>query len=141
MLSSILTLISPLLGALFSGFFGNFLGIFGSSFLGIFCLATSFLCALITFYTVGFLQLPLYILIGPWIQSDMLLITWGFRFDSLTILMLLVVTSVSFLVHIFSFSYLGTDPHLPRFMSYISLFTFFMLILVSADNFLQLFLG
>jgi NADH-ubiquinone oxidoreductase chain 5 len=141
MLSSILTLLSPFLGALFAGFFGNFLGIFGSSFLAIFCLASSFLCALVTFYTVGFLQLPLYVLIGPWIQSDMLLITWGFRFDSLTIVMLLVITSVSLLVHIFSFSYLGTDPHLPRFMSYISLFTFFMLILVSADNFLVLFLG
>lgn len=141
MLSSILTLLSPLLGALCAGFFGNFLGIFGSSFLAIVCLAISFLCALVTFYTVGFLQIPLYVLIGPWIQSDMLLITWGFRFDSLTIVMLLVVTSVSLLVHIFSFSYLGTDPHLPRFMSYISLFTFFMLILVSADNFLVLFLG
>jgi NADH-ubiquinone oxidoreductase chain 5 len=141
MLSSILTLLSPLLGALFSGFFGNFLGIFGSSCLAIFCLASSFFFSLLTFYTVGFLNIPLYVLVGPWIQSDMLLVTWGFRFDSLTIIMLLVITSVSLLVHIFSFNYLGTDPHLPRFMSYISLFTFFMLILVSADNFLILFLG
>jgi NADH:ubiquinone oxidoreductase subunit 5 (subunit L)/multisubunit Na+/H+ antiporter MnhA subunit len=55
--------------------------------------------------------------------------------------MFIVVTVVSTLVHMYSTSYMQTDPHVPRFMSYLSLFTFFMLVLVSADNFLQLFLG
>jgi NADH:ubiquinone oxidoreductase subunit 5 (subunit L)/multisubunit Na+/H+ antiporter MnhA subunit len=56
-------------------------------------------------------------------------------------MMFAVVTTISMLVHIYSISYMREDPHLPRFMSYLSLFTFFMLILVSADNFIQLFLG
>ena len=55
--------------------------------------------------------------------------------------MLVVVTSISFLVHLYSTEYMSHDPHLPRFMSYLSLFTFFMLILVTADNFIQMFVG
>ena len=55
--------------------------------------------------------------------------------------MLLVVNLISCLVHFYSTSYMAEDPHLPRFMSYLSLFTFFMLILISADNYIQLFLG
>ena len=62
-------------------------------------------------------------------------------FDSLTVTMLLVVNTVSASVHIYSVSYMEKDPHFTRFMAYLSLFTFFMLILVSADNFVQLFLG
>lgn len=65
----------------------------------------------------------------------------GFQFDGLTAIMLVVVMSISSLVHIFSTEYMGEDPHLPRFMSYLSLFTLFMLILVTADNLLQLFVG
>jgi len=55
--------------------------------------------------------------------------------------MLIVVTSISSLVHLYSTEYLAEDPHLPRFMAYLSFFTFFMLILVTADNFLQMFVG
>ncbi len=62
-------------------------------------------------------------------------------FDSITSIMLCVVLTVSALVHLYSYEYMKTDPHLPRFMSYLSLFTFFMLILVTGDNFFQLFLG
>lgn len=62
-------------------------------------------------------------------------------FDSLTASMCVVVTFISFLVHFYSIEYMSHDPHLPRFMSYLSLFTFFMLILVTADNFLQMFVG
>lgn len=61
--------------------------------------------------------------------------------DTLTVIMLIVVTSVSTLVHIYSVNYMHLDPHLPRFMSYLSLFTFFMIVLVTADNFLQMFVG
>jgi NADH:ubiquinone oxidoreductase subunit 5 (subunit L)/multisubunit Na+/H+ antiporter MnhA subunit len=67
--------------------------------------------------------------------------SWGFMYDSLTVVMLIVVTSVSLLVHIYSISYMSADPHIPRFMAYLSLFTFFMLMLVTADNFIQMFLG
>lgn len=62
-------------------------------------------------------------------------------FDSLTLSMFLVVTIVSFCVHVYSIDYMGSDPYFVRFMSYISLFTFFMLFLVSADNFVQMFVG
>merc|ERR1711904_67059 len=68
-------------------------------------------------------------------------VSFGLMFDSLTAVMLIVVTTVSSLVHIYSTEYMGEDPHLPRFMSYLSLFTFFMLILITGDNFLQMFVG
>jgi NADH:ubiquinone oxidoreductase subunit 5 (subunit L)/multisubunit Na+/H+ antiporter MnhA subunit len=74
-------------------------------------------------------------------DSDLFNVDWGFMFDSLTVTMCCVVTFVSSLVHIYSSEYMSHDPHLPRFMSYLSLFTFFMLILVTADNFIQLFVG
>ncbi len=76
-----------------------------------------------------------------WIYSDVLKIDWSFCFDSLTCVMLVIVTFISSLVHLYSTEYMENDPHLPRFMSYLSLFTFFMLILVTASNFLQMFVG
>jgi len=74
-------------------------------------------------------------------ESERRIIRWGFRFDALTVVMLVVVTLVSTLVHRYSIEYMSADPHRPRFMSYLSLFTFFMLILVTADNLVQMFVG
>jgi NADH:ubiquinone oxidoreductase subunit 5 (subunit L)/multisubunit Na+/H+ antiporter MnhA subunit len=68
-------------------------------------------------------------------------VNFGLMFDSVTSIMLIVVTSVSCLVHLYSTEYMAGDPHVPRFMSYLSLFTFFMLMLVTGDNLLQLFIG
>jgi len=65
----------------------------------------------------------------------------GLMFDSVTASMLILVTTVSALVHLYSTGYMSGDPHLPRFMSYLSLFTFFMVFLVTGDNLLQLFIG
>ncbi len=79
--------------------------------------------------------------LGQWIYLDALQINWSFCFDSLTAIMLCVVTSISTFVHLYSTSYMENDPHVIRFMSYLSLFTFFMLILVTANNFLQMFIG
>jgi NADH:ubiquinone oxidoreductase subunit 5 (chain L)/Multisubunit Na+/H+ antiporter, MnhA subunit len=76
-----------------------------------------------------------------WISSGNLEINWSIYIDTLTSVMLVVVTSVSALVHIYSIGYMSHDPDKPRFMSYLSLFTFMMLMLVTADNFLQLFFG
>ncbi|CAL6438267.1 unnamed protein product [Bathycoccus prasinos] len=90
---------------------------------------------------VGIAGSPCYIQLAPWFTSEFFDATWGFMFDSLTVVMLVVVTFVSTLVHIYSISYMSEDPHLPRFMSYLSIFTFFMLMLVTADNFIQLFFG
>ncbi|MCB1713225.1 MAG: hypothetical protein KDH96_12370 [Candidatus Riesia sp.] len=68
-------------------------------------------------------------------------ISIGLLFDSLTSFMLLIITIISFFVHFYSIEYMSHDPHINRFFSYLSLFTFFMLLLVTSDNFLQLFLG
>src|SRR5205814_6541854 len=76
-----------------------------------------------------------------WFDVRILQVNWAFMFDSLTVVMLLVVTFVSSLVHLYSIEYMSEDPHLPRFMSYLSLFTFFMLMLVTSNNFVQMFFG
>ena len=78
---------------------------------------------------------------SSWISADLAIIPWGFHFDSLTAAMFVVVLSISFIVHLYSAAYMATDPGLVRFFSYLSFFTFFMLILVSSDNFVLLFVG
>ena len=93
------------------------------------------------FYEVGLKGNAESFIIYPWINCDLFKADWGFLFDSLTVTMLIIITFVSTLVHIYSCSYMGEDPHLAKFMSYISLFTFFMLMLVTSNNFLQLFFG
>lgn len=82
-----------------------------------------------------------YYTLGTWFQMGMFCVSFGWMIDSLTLTMFLVVTVVSTLVHIYSTGYMGTDPYLPKFMSYLTLFTAFMLLLVSADNLVQLFIG
>jgi proton-translocating NADH-quinone oxidoreductase chain L len=79
--------------------------------------------------------------LGVWAVSGLFEINWNFYVDALTYVMLIVVLTVSTLVHIYSTEYMGEDPHLSRFMSYLSLFTFFMLLLITSDNFIGLFLG
>jgi NADH-quinone oxidoreductase subunit L len=76
-----------------------------------------------------------------WIDSGSLDINWSLRVDTLTAVMLIVVTGVSSMVHVYSVGYMAEDTSIPRFMSYLSLFTFFMLMLVTADNLVQLFFG
>ena len=80
-------------------------------------------------------------LIFQWINSGNFVADWSIKIDPLSSVMLVVVTSISALVHIYSIGYMSHDPHKPRFMSYLSLFTFSMLMLVVSDNFLQLFFG
>src|ERR1041385_4890514 len=76
-----------------------------------------------------------------WIDSGTLDVAWSLRVDTLTAVMLIVVTGVSSMVHVYSIGYMAEDPSIPRFMSYLSLFTFFMLMLVTSDNLVQLFFG
>ncbi len=80
-------------------------------------------------------------IIFEWISSGNFVANWSINIDPLSSVMLVVVTFVSALVHIYSIGYMSNDPHKPRFMSYLSLFTFSMLVLVVSDNFLQLFFG
>jgi NADH-ubiquinone oxidoreductase chain 5 len=137
----LLLVILPLIGSCFAGLFGRELGSKGSAFISISCLFAAFLLSLFSFYEVAFLNCCVYIKLTTWIDSEVLNVDWGFMFDSLTVVMCCVVTFVSLLVHLYSTEYMAYDPHLPRFMSYLSLFTFFMLILVTADNFVQMFVG
>jgi NADH-ubiquinone oxidoreductase chain 5 len=92
-------------------------------------------------FKIGYGQKLYFLTFGTWIYSDSLSIDWGVYYDNLTLSMLLVVTIVSALVHLYSMDYMLHDPHLPRFMSYLSLFTFFMFLLVVGNNFIILFLG
>ena len=95
----------------------------------------------IVFYNVIFNQYEDNIIIAKWINSGSLDVNWSMNIDPLSAVMLVVVTSVSALVHIYSIGYMAHDPHKPRFMAYLSLFTFAMLMLVTSDNFIQLFFG
>nr|YP_010377440.1 NADH dehydrogenase subunit 5 [Hemiaulus sinensis]QYB23176.1 NADH dehydrogenase subunit 5 [Hemiaulus sinensis] len=131
----------PLIGSITAGLFGRKLGPNGSAIITVSCLMLTFLISLFAFYEVAIIGCPVYINLTTWIDSEMLNVDWGFLFDSLTVIMCCVVTFVSSLVHLYSTEYMSHDPHLSRFMSYLSLFTFFMLILVTADNYVQMFVG
>lgn len=131
----------PLLSTFFSGLCGRWIGGRGAGYLSTTAIATSFFMSCLAFNEVALNQSPCLIRLSPWIVTESYNLYWGFLFDTLTCVMLIVVTSISSLVHLYSTEYMGQDPHLPRFMSYLSFFTFFMLILVTADNFIQMFVG
>ena len=136
----LLIILLPFLGFLGGSLFSRFFGY------GVSLITTSFVF-LSFIYSLYFLNLNInigdvYIIkLFPWIYVESLEVYWSFCFDSLTSIMLVVVTFISTLVHLYSTEYMKTDPHLFRFMSYLSLFTFFMLILVTSNNLLQLFVG
>nr|QWK44972.1 NADH dehydrogenase subunit 5 [Protohalopteris sp.] len=131
----------PLFGSIAAGFFGRFLGGKGAALITTSTVSISWFFSFIVFYEVGLCSCPTFLKLVTWIELDLFHIDWSFCFDSLTVVMLFVVTFISTLVHLYSIGYMSEDPHLPRFMSYLSLFTFFMLILVTADNFIQMFVG
>ena len=93
------------------------------------------------FKEVYLLASVVYLPLGTWFDLGLLSVQCGLQLDSMVAAMLILITTISFFVHLFSTSYMATDPHLPRFMAYLSLFTFFMLVLVTSPNFLQLFIG
>nr|YP_010199528.1 NADH dehydrogenase subunit 5 [Gracilaria baiana]UAD89386.1 NADH dehydrogenase subunit 5 [Gracilaria baiana] len=131
----------PLLGSIFSGFLGRFLGHKGSSIISVVCVFLSMFFSFVAFYEVGFMGLNQCIMLSTWIEVGILKISWSFLFDSLTVTMLVVITVISSLVHLYSLEYMQSDPHLPRFMAFLEIFTFFMLVLVTADNLVQMFVG
>lgn len=137
----LLILLLPLLGALSTGFFGRFFGHKGSGIISLLCVISSMLLSLLAFYEVGFMGLSYHLTISSWIEVGVLKISWSFLFDSLTVTMLVVITVISSLVHLYSLEYMYSDPHLSRFMAFLEIFTFFMLILVTADNLVQMFVG
>jgi hypothetical protein len=134
-------IILPLIGSLISGFLGRKIGVTGSQFITCTSIFITTLLSIFVFIEVGFNNIPVTITMFRWIDLEFLNILWSFNFDSLTVSMLIPVLIVSFLVHIYSISYMSHDPHNQRFFSYLSLFTFMMIILVTSNNFLLMFVG
>ena len=138
---SLLLLYFPLCSALANLIFGGYIGVAGAVWLAPFLSGFTFFTALHLSYSVLLNEEVWYTVLGLCINLVDYEITWALQIDSLTAVMILIVTSISFLVHIYATSYMETDPHLPRFLACLSLFTFFMLVLITADNYFQLFVG
>ena len=136
-----LILFLPLVAAIISGFFGRLIGDRFSEILTSLFVSISAILSFVVFYKVINDNYSNNLIISTWINSGTLNVNWSINIDALSSVMLVVVTLVSSLVHIYSIGYMSHDPHKPRFMSYLSLFTFAMLTLVTSDNFIQLFFG
>ena len=131
----------PLLASIISGFFGKYIGDRNSEIVTSLFVSISSILSLFIFYNVIYEGYENNVVIASWINSGSLNVNWSIKIDALSSVMLVVVTLISSLVHIYSIGYMSHDPHKPRFMAYLSLFTFAMLTLVTSDNFLQLFFG
>ncbi|RUV28722.1 MULTISPECIES: NADH-quinone oxidoreductase subunit L [unclassified Mesorhizobium] len=132
----------PLLGFLIVGLFGTSLGAKASEYITSGFLVISAVLSWVAFFAVGFGEGEVFTVpVLRWIQSGGLEAAWALRIDTLTVVMLVVVNTVSALVHIYSIGYMHHDPNRPRFFAYLSLFTFAMLMLVTADNLVQMFFG
>ena len=134
-------IVLPILGSIVSGFFGRKVGVSGAQLITCISVIITTFMATIGFLEVGLNNIPVSVLLFRWLDSESLFVLWGFNFDSLTVSMLIPVLIVSSLVHIYSIGYMSHDPHNQRFFSYLSLFTFMMIVLVTANNFLLMFVG
>ena len=134
-------IVLPLLGSIVSGFFGRKAGVAGTQLIACTCIILTVILSIITFIEVGFDKVTVSINLFEWIVTEEFNLNWTFQFDSLTISMLIPVLIISSLVHIYSIGYMNSDPHNQRFFSYLSLFTFMMIILVTANNYLLMFVG
>ena len=144
-----LTIITlPLFAFIITLLIGRKIGKTGVQIITSISITISAILAIIIFYNIsilnsiaGYNSTSTSIIIIPWIEIETLKVHWGFQFDSINIIMCIIILSISSLVHIYSIGYMSEDPHLQRFFSYLSLFTFFMLILVCSDNYLLMFVG
>ena len=132
----------PLIAAAIAGLFCRVIGARPAQIVTSAALLIAAALSVFVFVKIGFGTEKLMVVkLFSWIDSGTLDIAWALRVDTLTAVMLIVVTVVSSMVHIYSIGYMADDPSIPRFMSYLSLFTFFMLMLVTSDNLVQLFFG
>jgi NADH-quinone oxidoreductase subunit L len=137
-----LIVLLPLLAAAIAGLFCRVIGDKPAQIVTCAALLISAALSILVFVHIGFGHEKMLIVpISSWINSGTLDVSWSLRVDTLTAVMLIVVTGVSSMVHVYSVGYMADDPSIPRFMAYLSLFTFFMLMLVTADNLVQLFFG
>jgi NADH-quinone oxidoreductase subunit L len=131
----------PLLSALINGLFCKKIGKTFAGLISCALMLTATVIAIITFYAVAIHHQEQYLKFFTWLKIANLHVSWGMYLDVVSASMLLMISLISTLIHIYSLGYMSEDENLPRFMSYLSLFTFFMMVLISADNFLQLFVG
>ena len=131
----------PLLGATISGLSCLWIKDRAAQLLTCLCVAAAALLAIAAFLQVAVAGQPRTIELFTWIVSGGFDASWALRYDTLSAVMVMTVNVVSTAIHIYSIGYMEKDPSVPRFMAYLSLFTFFMLMLVTAGNFLQLFFG
>ena len=136
----VLIVFLPLVGFLIAGLLGRWTGARGAEYVTTGLLGVSFLLSWIAFFQVAE-GAAAHVSVANWFTSSKLDVEWALRIDTLTAVMLVVVTTVSFLVHVYSIGYMHEDPSRQRFFAYLSLFTFAMLMLVTADNLVQLFFG
>ncbi len=138
---SVAAVFLPLLGAIIAGFFGRWIGDRGAQLVTCLAMLASAAAGVVLFVQValhgGEFVTPLF----SFIDAGKLQVDWALKFDTLSAVMVAMVTVVSAMIHIYSVGYMAEDPSIPRFMAYLSLFTFFMLALVTAENFVQLFFG
>ena len=137
----LIIVILPLLASIISGFFGRKVGVSGSHVITCTCVITTTILSTLAFFEVGLNNIPVSLKLFTWIDSESLNVLWSFNFDSLTVSMLIPVLIVSSLVHVYSIGYMSNDPHNQRFFSYLSLFTFMMIILVTSNSYLLMFVG
>jgi len=131
----------PLAAAFIAGFFGRIIGDRGAHVVTCTAVVVAALISCVLFWQVAFLHQPRTIELFTWIDSGALEVSWALRVDTLTAIMLVVVNGVSAMVHLYSIGYMHHDRHQPRFFAYLSLFTFFMLMLVTSDNLVQMYFG
>ncbi|MCV9935292.1 NADH-quinone oxidoreductase subunit L [Boseaceae bacterium BT-24-1] len=131
----------PLIGFFIAGIFGRLIGARASEIVTTTLLMVSAVLSWIALFQVGFGSGTTRVQVATWLASADLRVDWAFRIDTLTAVMLVVVNTVSSLVHLYSIGYMHEDPSRPRFFAYLSLFTFAMLMLVTADNLVQMFFG
>jgi NADH-quinone oxidoreductase subunit L len=131
----------PLLGASIAGLFGRWIGDRAAQAATIICMVLAAICGLTAFWQVALGHAPTTIEIVTFLDVGGFEVSWALRYDTLSAVMVGMVTLISTLIHIYSVGYMSHDPDRPRFFAYLSLFTFMMLMLVTADNLVQLFFG
>ncbi|MCC8417034.1 MAG: NADH-quinone oxidoreductase subunit L [Rickettsia endosymbiont of Bryobia graminum] len=139
--SATLMIMLPLISSIINGLFGNCLTKRQASIISSGAIVLSALLSLLIFYNCGINNKIIHIILAKWLVISNIQIYWAIYIDQLTAIMCIVVTMISAVVHVYSLGYMENDEGINKFLSFLSLFTFFMLALVSADNFLQLFFG
>jgi NADH-ubiquinone oxidoreductase chain 5 len=134
-------IVLPFLGSLFSGFLGRKLGITGSQWISCLSLFLSALLSTVAFYEVCLLGSPVSINVGNWIDAEIMIVSWEFLFDQVSVVFCIMITYITFLILVYTVYYMDGSPHIQRFFSYLSAFAGFMLVLVTGANYFVMFVG